>query len=108
VNDETTNDYGRYCHEIETSCSSINNLTVCAVSEAAVSEINGHPFNCFWLYDSNTGNSGSCRAKDDSSLTCTQAKRSTQCTQSGVTKLGDNCYWLEQNGSTPGECINKV
>jgi hypothetical protein len=100
---------GYRCEEVKETCNSIIRNNTCGVLGAAVGT-NKERLECFWLYNSNSDEdySGSCEDKTNTSLTCTQAKRSTQCTQSGITNFGDKCYWLEKNGSTPGKCINKV
>jgi hypothetical protein len=67
---------------------------------------------CFWLYKSNLGNDGDCKSKIDSSIICSNAKRSEQCTISDVNNLGNNnCLWLLGNISNieePSKCENKV
>jgi hypothetical protein len=72
------------------------------------------PSNCFWLYSSidTSNDSGSCYGKDESSLSCVNAKRYDQCTLGDVTKLGENCWWLEGDSSRSpavlGKCTDKV
>jgi hypothetical protein len=62
---------------------------------------------CFWLYNNNDGkNDGSCKAKNDNELGCSDAKRSDQCTASDVTSFGNNCFWIDENVNT-GWCRDK-
>jgi hypothetical protein len=63
---------------------------------------------CFWLYDSASGTTGKCRAKDDSELECGDAKTMGQCTWGDVEVFKANCFWLYDSASgTTGECRAK-
>jgi hypothetical protein len=60
---------------------------------------------CFWLYDENEGEEGSCKEKDDSSLRCSEVVRGGQCTQADVEAFDGKCWWNgEVNGS--GVCLS--
>jgi hypothetical protein len=64
---------------------------------------------CFWLYDSASGTTGDCRAKNDESLGCEDAKTVGQCTLDDVNKFGNNCFWLYNSASgTTGVCQTKT
>jgi hypothetical protein len=67
---------------------------------------------CFWLYDSLTGESGSCKAKD-ASLACGDAKRPSQCPveADAINSLESiNCFWLYSGIETAGDggsCVGR-
>jgi hypothetical protein len=64
---------------------------------------------CFWLYDSASGTTGKCRAKDDSELGCGDAKTAGQCTWGEVGVFKTNCFWLYDSASgTTGVCQTKT
>jgi hypothetical protein len=82
------------CRTIEESCDSIDEKNMCETEGAAISE--EIILNCFWLYSSLDGDSGSCKAKNDLDLSCRSAQKSSQCPADDVTNLrGDVCFWVE-------------
>jgi hypothetical protein len=60
---------------------------------------------CFWLYDSASGTTGECRAKENNGLGCGDAKTMDQCTWDDVDGFGVDCFWLYDSASgATGEC----
>jgi hypothetical protein len=58
------------------------------------------------------GRVGKCWAKNDSELTCGDAKTPGQCTWDEVDSFGTNCVWLEGNATGSPEfqprCTERV
>jgi hypothetical protein len=83
------------CQEIKTSCGNISTSATCEYSGAAKSE--NKIYDCFWLYNKSSGNDGNCEDKNDSSLTCSDAKRNDQCMNTNISNFGTNCLWIIKN-----------
>jgi hypothetical protein len=88
-----------------TSCEQIIDRTQCSLGPFPSAS-----FSCFWLYDSLTGDTGGCKAKD-ASLACGHARRPDQCPLYDVSSLGSgDCFWLYKGIETSGNegsCIDK-
>jgi hypothetical protein len=89
---------GYKCQLVKNSCADISRKDVCEKLGAAElkTEETTSALDCFWLYNGGESDnvSGNCREKNDSTLTCEEAKRSDQCTASNVDNFGANCIWL--------------
>jgi hypothetical protein len=100
---------GQRCQEVKTSCEEI--LTEAACEQTGAAKSGSTTCDCFWLYSGSSGSTGSCKDKNDNSLSCADAKRPNQCTNTNIVKLGTNCLWWLGNSSTPhssDSCVDKV
>jgi hypothetical protein len=92
---------GHKCQSLKSSCVDINREKTCENLQSASLETEEVvlTLDCFWLYNGEEigSSDGTCREKNDSTLSCSDAKRSDQCNKSDVDKFESNCLWLLEN-----------